>query len=302
MKKIINNSLNSFLFSILISSSVSAIKIRLDLGDELSQTQRNAFNTAQKRWESILINDDLSAFEGNKGYDVVIKANAQYIDGIGKVLGKAGPTHVRPGSHIPSQADMSFDSADLNNMERNGTLKHVILHEMGHALGFGTIWEYFPLTNGNKQNPCFLGKKTQETYKNLCRASKLSAPSLEGVPLENIGGRGTFGSHWKKSIFRNEIMTGSISATGSHPLSSLTLAAFEDMGYRVNYRQADKYFIPTPTPITQQFATLFLAEENFYSHQNIPVVYNWQTICPEKVYYSKMESDEDGLGSFCNIF
>ena len=35
---------------------------------------------------------------------------------------------------------MSFDTADLARMEADGSLTDVILHEMGHVLGFGTLW------------------------------------------------------------------------------------------------------------------------------------------------------------------
>ena len=35
---------------------------------------------------------------------------------------------------------MQFDSADLASLEAQGQLVNVILHEMGHVLGLGTIW------------------------------------------------------------------------------------------------------------------------------------------------------------------
>jgi hypothetical protein len=34
----------------------------------------------------------------------------------------------------------SFDSADLAFMVQSGTINGVILHEMGHVLGIGTLW------------------------------------------------------------------------------------------------------------------------------------------------------------------
>ena len=35
---------------------------------------------------------------------------------------------------------MLFDVADLNNLQGSGLLPTVILHEMQHVLGFGSIW------------------------------------------------------------------------------------------------------------------------------------------------------------------
>ena len=36
---------------------------------------------------------------------------------------------------------MSFDTADLAQIEADGSLVRVIMHEMGHVLGIGTIWD-----------------------------------------------------------------------------------------------------------------------------------------------------------------
>ena len=41
---------------------------------------------------------------------------------------------------IPVLGLMKFDTADLDVLESGGLLQAVILHEMGHVLGFGTIW------------------------------------------------------------------------------------------------------------------------------------------------------------------
>ena len=63
------------------------------------------------------------------------------IDGVGNILGSAGPCFLRSdGTNMPVLAQMRFDEADIAGMVTNGTLNDVILHEMHHALGFGTIW------------------------------------------------------------------------------------------------------------------------------------------------------------------
>ena len=43
---------------------------------------------------------------------------------------------------------MEFDSADVASMFANGIWTNVILHEMGHILGIGTIWSLLGLKNG----------------------------------------------------------------------------------------------------------------------------------------------------------
>ena len=61
------------------------------------------------------------------------------------MLGQAGPTRLRPAeagaaAFLPAKGRMSFDTADLAQMERDGTLNDVITHEMGHVLGIGSVW------------------------------------------------------------------------------------------------------------------------------------------------------------------
>ena len=64
------------------------------------------------------------------------------------------------------------------------------------------------------------------------------------VPVANTGGAGTRDSHWRESVFGNELMTGFLNAS-SNPLSRLTVAAMEDMGYQVNYNVADAFTLPS---------------------------------------------------------
>lgn len=61
------------------------------------------------------------------------------------------------------------------------------------------------------------------------------------MPLENREGASRDG-HWRQSVFQNEVMDTN-SGIGER-LSEITIAAFEDMGYEVDYSQADAYRIP----------------------------------------------------------
>ncbi len=71
------------------------------------------------------------------------------IDGAGKVLGQAGPCFIRNSNRLTVIGIMKFDTADLPNMQANGTLNDVILHEMGHVLGFGSSGK----TRSNQEFP-----------------------------------------------------------------------------------------------------------------------------------------------------
>jgi len=168
---------------------------------------------------------------------VVIYAQVTTIDGVGNILGSAGPCLVRTGTLLPIVGSMMFDVADMNSMAANGTLGGVVLHEMMHILGFGTIWGpggqnevAFP----GGSDPRFLGVTGQAAY-----AALGATDAATGVPVENTGGSGTRGSHWRESVFRTELMTGW--ADGTLPMSRVTIGALKDFGYDVDLNKADPF-------------------------------------------------------------
>jgi hypothetical protein len=75
---------------------------------------------------------------------------------------------------------------------------------------------------------------------------------VTSVPLETGGGGGTAGAHWSEATFGAEIMTGFLNGGVPNPLSRITVGAFADLGYTVNYAAADAYSLPntTPPPLT----------------------------------------------------
>ena len=207
----------------------------------LTETQQNIFALAAARWSEVIIGD-LPAVNTNIGIvdDVVIDAEGSAIDGPGSILGQAGPTALRPDSLLPARGIMAFDVADLSQMEANGGLFNVIVHEMGHVLGFGTLWDRLGLLDGaGGPNPQFMGANAMREY-----AALIGAEEPVPVPVANTGGRGTRDGHWRETVFGNELMTGFLNS-GRNPLSRLSVAAMEDMGYQVNYNAADPFTLPT---------------------------------------------------------
>ena len=172
---------------------------------------------------------------------LVIFAQVTAIDGVGNVLGSSGPCIVRSGTSLPAVAAMQFDVADMAAMVANGSLNGVVLHEMMHSLGFGTIWG--PDAQGevaapDGADPRYTGTTGQAEYAALGAAD---APS--GAPVENTGGPGTQGSHWRESVFHTELMTGW--ADGTMPMSRVTIGALKDFGYDVDLTKADPFVLST---------------------------------------------------------
>ncbi|MCI0458891.1 MAG: hypothetical protein L0Z62_18180, partial [Gemmataceae bacterium] len=134
---------------------------------------------------------------------------------------------------------MEFDTADLATLEASGQLYDVVLHEMGHLFGIGTIWQALGLLTGaGTTNPRFLGARATAEYNALFGTSATSVP-VEGRPSP-VGSRD---GHWRESVFGNELLTPYISGS-SNPLSRVTVAALADLGYTVNLSAADTYAPP----------------------------------------------------------
>jgi hypothetical protein len=226
----------------------------------VTPSQEAAFTNAVSRWSGIITGDvpDLviNLPQGSCGSnapalvnraidDLLIFATLEPIDGPGAVLGQAGPCFIRNGSNLPLIGLMRFDVADVNNLQNNGQLTNVILHEMGHVLGIGTLWNLFGLL----QSPSPVGGPSQDTHHN--GANTIAGFNAIGgstytlgnkVPVENQFGGGTINSHWRESVLANELMTGFISQS-SNPLSALTVRSLADFNYVVNPAAADPFFL-----------------------------------------------------------
>jgi Leishmanolysin len=220
-----------------------AIDVRFIGG--LTARQRSAFANAADRWTKIIVGDlPAVRVDGETIDDILILAQGVPIDGPGRILGQAGPTHIRPrnagaAAFLPVKGIMSFDTADLTTMESAGTLDDVITHEMGHVLGVGTVWDMKNLIRGaGTSNPTFIGDGAQQEYRTLRSASR-----RRRVPVENTGGPGTADGHWRETVFRNELMSSFIAQPGN-PLSRLTVASLGDLGYDVDLDAAEPYQLP----------------------------------------------------------
>ena len=209
----------------------------------LTVAQQEIFEQAAVKWESIIVGDLPNVtYQGVLVDDVLIDASAVFIDGTSGILGQAGPDGFRIGTGLPYHGIMEFDSADVASMTANGTLLSVILHEMGHVLGVGTLWDLKGLLAGEgTSNPRFTGSQAVAAYNSIFGLTATS------VPVENTGGGGTRDSHWRESIFRNEIMTGWIGPGTNMPISRITVGSLADLGYTVNMAAADEYVPPGTT-------------------------------------------------------
>ena len=248
----------------------SAYKIEVRFLGGLTTSQKNAFKSAANRWTKMIVGDVPSVLvDGEVIDDLLILAQGVAIDGAGGILGQAGPTHLRPisagaNAFLPAKGIMSFDSADLAQMQANGTLLDVITHEMGHVIGIGTIWTSKGLLVGvSTSNPTFKGTNAKKEY------GILKGTGPVAVPVENTGGPGTKNSHWRESIFKNELMSGFI-AGQNNPLSKVTAASLKDLGYMVDMNAAEAYTLPNLLQMAER-GLLAADAETIHAHM-LPVI------------------------------
>ena len=227
-----------------VASTASPFTIEVRFIGGLTPNQEAAFAQAADRWVRVIVGDLPShVVDGEPIDDILILARGVLIDGQGAILGQARPTHFRPliagpAALLPSKGIMEFDAADLLTMEAAGTLTDVITHEMGHVLGLGTLWRLKGLVaNLGTVNPTYTGVGAVREYAFL-RGDNQPLP----VPVENIGGPGSAGSHWRESVFPNELMSSRI-ATWGNPLSRMTVASLGDLGYQVDLNAAEPYVL-----------------------------------------------------------
>ncbi len=242
-------------FTANVGSSQFDIDVRF-IGATPRLAVQQAFASAVAKWKTVIVGD-LQRTIVNRGAgscaswipalnetinDVVIYARIDSIDhrgsGMGNILGQASPCAVNSSTRLTAYGIMEFDSLDVGDLVADGSLTNVIVHEMGHVLGIGTLWNFGRtlLSGAGGTDPFFLGVGARAQFAALNTVTYSGTP----VPVENTGGGGTRDAHWRESILRTELMTGFLNR-GSNPLSRISVASLQDMGYTVNLAAADGF-------------------------------------------------------------
>jgi hypothetical protein len=142
---------------------------------------------------------------------------------------------------------MTFDTSDTGALEANGSFGGVILHEMGHVLGIGTLWSSSAVGFAGRQELYVAGSGQYTGQFGLSAYNDEFGQVGAFVPVELGGGSGTADVHWNEvdggagatgivskyngNDFRDELMTGWLNS----PLfiSNLTIEGMRDLGYTV---------------------------------------------------------------------
>ena len=161
-------------------------------------------------------------------------ASCQLVDAVS--FGTGGPD-----TYAPTYFNMTVNEAFTGSPEFDATFwETVVAHELGHALGIGTLW-----TSANNALNGAAYDNAQAAYNNITGLSR------QYTPLEADGGAGTAGAHWENAYraspnnpglpaglntdfngVQNELMIGAITADpGNMVMSQLTIGALVDIGF-----------------------------------------------------------------------
>ncbi len=241
--------------------TLSAFNVDVRFVGDASLPVRTAFANAVAKWRQVIVGSIGSVTNVNipAGPDAnacsewtpaltgtvqnaVIFARIDSIDGpgspsAGNILGQASPCYVN-ASAIPFLGYMEFDKYDVDVLVAQGQFEKVVLHEIGHVLGIGTIWNFRrSLLNTSIENdPYYVGTAARAQFAAINTVTYSGNP----VPVENTGGTGTANSHWRTSIMGRELMQG-FAVNRVQPLSRITVGSLQDLGYTVNLAAADAF-------------------------------------------------------------
>ena len=248
--------------------------IDLILIDDISESIQTAFDDAIDYWASILAGTELPnvPLEGDFELgcfsitapntlstvdDLVIVASVREIDGRGGILASAGWCGIRAGeAGLPFMGAMQFDVADLQRLQEHGDIEEVILHEIGHVLGFGTLWSH----QGLLVNPSLASESGADTHfkgplaiEAFNSAGGASYTAGGKVPVENRAGPGSADAHWRESVLEHELMTPYQNVGVPDPLSAITIQSLADLGYVVDVDLAEPYRLPGAAAVAADY-------------------------------------------------
>lgn len=233
-------------------------------GDPVTETQAAAFERAADYWMEILADTELpdvtlrTTREATRlgcgedtaeqrmatADDLVIVANVRQTNRPGLAFG--GVCRLRNASGLPYMGRIMVSSEALGNLEEYADarsaaglelLENLVLHEIGHVLGIGTLWDDL-IGGSSSDDPHFTGALAVAAFDS---AGGTSYTAGAKVPVEE-----RLEAHWRRGVFdgegRAEVMTPVITVGAS--LSAITIQSLADLGYTVDVSLAQPYRLP----------------------------------------------------------
>ena len=230
----------------------------LDATTGYSAAERQLFINGMNYWDSLI-----SGHQDNvsRNFTLTVDSFSQAASGGSVTLGSAGPqalffSNVVADAYTSDQRFILAGNgfARFNTHPDAGTLRYsTVLHEIGHTLGIGTLWEDNELQNdgvAGNHNRTEAGATPGEYSGGFALAAYQDEfNALAGfIPVEQSGGGGTAYGHWDEEDnfgqsltgitdaqgrdLRDELMTGYASPNEANTfVSNTTIQSLRDLGY-----------------------------------------------------------------------
>ena len=169
---------------------------------------------------------------------------------------------------------------NVQSINTNSDLYRVFVHELGHLVGIGSLWAVNGLLTTIGSDILYTGVNAKNIYNyydanddplfidnvdtHYTNSTFPGVSNCLGIPVEDNGGSGTAGVHPEEGdeisfstndrtingVFYpglgDELMTGIAESVGtSMPFSAISLGFLKDLGYGVNYSNAEPYALGT---------------------------------------------------------
>ncbi len=229
--------------------------------DDVPKSYTNAVEEAVERWEEIIVGDLPYAFIEGHGIvdDILIEVAVGDVDlsfpsveqdilAISSVLDQRSEADAGAGA-LPTYSRIVINPEEIGELLN---LDEFVMHTIGRALGFGSLWEEFGLVRDTDGVATYTGSNA------LREMSELWGDRNGGIVMLEDGADGALANeYWREGLFVSELMTSRVglrrfvpntSGNPDNPISRLTIAAMQDLGYGVDFEAADRYFFP-PTKV-----------------------------------------------------
>ena len=232
---------------------------------------RETIQAAVDKWDRVLVSKPFSNWQ--------LEVGVEYDTMEPNILGGAAISHFMGttnfGSFFPSSGRLILNTVHLESKRDNignagfSELYYVCLHEVGHLLGIGnfTLSENSTIagepvvryTEDGVDKFYYTGEHAFQAYKDYLEPLGYNVSELSGIPTEDDGGQGTAHSHPEEGLLHgisvndrfiggvfhpgleHELMAGWSENGNYNPLSKISIGFLEDMGYEVNYDEAEPY-------------------------------------------------------------
>ncbi len=279
-------------------SSFSVAVMEADIGSynidlisitPMTESQAAAYRNAAEKWMRVLAGTELPDMPVGAEipvgcWDDVSDRRVDSVDDLLLVvavgafespttIAAAGSCRWRADSLLPWMGSVKFNERYLTEIEADGGLEEVVLHEMGHTLGISRFywrrfdllanptltWFIFTWIHNPGEDAHFTGPLAAEAFD---EAGGTNYTDGDKVPLANCKGSGSGDSHWRELYWSEEVgdsncREGEILLGGElmsptynfgvrARLSNITIQALADMGYTVDASEAESYSLPEP--------------------------------------------------------